>query len=70
MSDAAIDGRTTRVQIKAQYGGTGTFKCEATMDNGEVYTQVFNICVRNGWWGRFGDEGAPAQGPTVLTVTV
>lgn len=70
MSDAAIAGRATSIQIKAQFSGVGSFKCEATMDNGEVYTQPFRICVGSRWWGWFDAEPNPSQGPTVLTVSV
>lgn len=70
MSEPAINGRATSIQIKAQYAGTGVFKCEATMDNGEVYTQVFHVGVRSGWWTWFEGEPSPVQGPTELQVSV
>jgi hypothetical protein len=68
MSDAVIDGRATRIQVSAQYPGVGAFKCEATMDNGEVYAQAFQVCVRSRWWGWFENEPSPSQGPTELQV--
>ena len=70
MRDAAIvsGGREVRVDITAQLGAEARVKCEVTLDNGEVYNQVFVIYVRNAPW--FMGESAPqATGPYVLTVT-
>lgn len=70
MSNPTITGRQTKVDIHAQSYGCASFKCEATMDNGEVYAQMFSIDVRNGWrWFWFEDQSF-AQGPTELQVTI
>lgn len=70
MSNASISGRETKVEIHAQACGCSSLKCEATMDNGEVYAQLFSIEVRNRWrWFWFEDE-VFAPGPTELQVSV
>lgn len=70
MRDAAIveGGREVRVDVTAQLGAECWIKCEATLDNGEVYNQVFVLYVRNSPW--FMGETAPqSTGPYELTVT-
>lgn len=70
MRDAAIvdGGREVRVDVTAQLGAECWIKCEATLDNGEVYNQVFVLYVRNSPW--FMGEVAPqSTGPYELTVT-
>lgn len=70
MSNATISGRETKVDIQAQSCGCASFKCEATMDNGEVYVQMFSIDVSSRWrWFWFEDQSF-AQGPTELQVSV
>lgn len=69
MSNAAISGRETKVDIHAQSYGCASFKCEATMDNGEVYVQMFSIAVRGRWrWFWFEDQSF-SSGPTELQVS-
>lgn len=63
MSDAAIDGREARVMIQARYVGRVNLRCEATLGNGEVYTQLFAGRVMGG--ANFGDA-VLAAGPGVL----
>lgn len=71
MRDAAIvtGGREVRVNITAQLGAECRVKCEATLDNGEVYNQVFVLYVRNSPWF-FGEVASPATGPYELTATI
>lgn len=66
MSAATIDGREARVMIEAVYRGRVDMRCHVTLDNGEVYNQLFAVQVLPGPW--FGDENTVA-GPTQLTVT-
>lgn len=71
MSNASIDGRETKVDIHAQDSGCASFKCVATMDNGEVYAQLFQIDVRSNWrWFWFDNDQSFAPGPTELQVSV
>lgn len=67
MSDARIDGRETTVNITAQVGLGAEIKCQVTLDNGEVYNQLFVIRVFTGPW--FRDETQPPAGPYELTAT-
>jgi len=58
------DGRSTAVDVTANWLGDSVIRCEATLDNGEVYIQTFHVSVS-------GDPiFMPSQstsGPTVLT---
>lgn len=65
MADARIQGREAQVMITAAYRGEAVLRCEVTLDNGEVYNQLFRVCVLPGPW--FGDERT-AVGPLVLVV--
>ena len=67
MANARIPegAREVAVDITAQTGSRAWVKCEATMDNGEVYTQLFTIEVLGSPW--FACETAPSIGPSVLT---
>lgn len=67
MNSARIDGRDVTVDIAAQLGSGAEIKCEATLDNGEVYNQLFVIRVLSSPW--FQGEGNPGNGPQSLTVT-
>lgn len=67
MANARIVGREVAVDITAQIGGPAWVKCEATLDNGEVYNQLFTIEVRHAPW--FAGETNPASGPSVLTAS-
>lgn len=67
MSDAKVTARDTSVNILAVQAYEVPLKCEATLDNGEVYVQLFVVRVKEMPW--FGGESLPAPGPSVLTVT-
>lgn len=69
MSNARVQssGRSVAVDILANWPGRAWLKCEATLDNGEVYTQLFHIAIADAAW--FAEEQATAQGPTSLTAT-
>lgn len=69
MSNARIEAnaREVAVDIRAIWTGEAAIKCEATMDNGEIYTQLFRIDVSDSPW--FDGEYPTASGPTVLTAT-
>lgn len=59
-------GRAAQVLIEAVERGQHVYmRCQATLDSGEVYTQVFRVDVLDG--PVFGDAGA--IGPTRLTAT-
>lgn len=67
MSNARIPegAREVAVDMAAQLPGCAWLKCIATLDNGEVYTQLFRVIVRGGPW--FDGETTPSAGPTSLT---
>lgn len=64
----AENGREAMVMIRAQLGGYATMRVDATLDNGEVYNQVFRLDVREA--SIFFSDSGIATGPTTLTVTV
>lgn len=68
MSNAQItaDGRTTQITIAAQSQGPSILKVVATLDNGEQYTQMYNIMILGFPW--FVGENVPPLGPYQLTV--
>lgn len=66
ISDAQIAGRQARVMIRATYRGEGAMRCEVTLDNGEIYNQLFHVQVLPGPY--FGDEYISA-GPALLVAT-
>lgn len=41
----AADKRSTQIDIVAQWLGSTMMLCEATLDNGEIYTQMFVVDV-------------------------
>lgn len=47
MADARIqsDQRSTAVDVTANWIGDASIRCEATLDNGEVYIQPFRVSV-------------------------
>lgn len=57
--------REAAVDITAQLQGFAWLKCEATLDNGELYTQVFTVCVMNTPY--FYGESIPVLGAYTLT---
>jgi hypothetical protein len=67
MSNARIiaGAREVAVDIHAIWTGEAAIKCEAKMDNGEIYTQLFRIDVADSPW--FDGDYPTAAGPTVLT---
>lgn len=65
MSAPAIAGREARVMVYATYWGDVAIRCTVTLDNGEIYSQLFAGRVLNGPY--FGTE-ATAAGPAVLVV--
>ena len=66
MSAPAINDREVQVTVDFQFGGFSALKCEATLDNGEIYSQAFECQVRDSP-GFF--ENAPVSaGPFVLSV--
>lgn len=69
MSNGRIfeNDRSTAVDLSAGWGGPAWVKCEATLDNGEVYTQVFRVLVQTPPW--FAGEPNPVSGPTEVAVT-
>ena len=69
MSNARIaaDGRSVEVDIVCQSGGVSAVKVDATLDNGEIYNQVFRVEIR--WSPVFSGEPQPVIGPSELTAT-
>lgn len=65
MSGAAIVGREAQVMLSAVRDGVEWIRCEVTLDNGEVYNQLFRVEVLAG--PQFGDTGT--AGPSRLTAT-
>lgn len=70
MENARIvrEGREVAVDITAQIGWGARVKCEAVLDNGEVYTQLFVIRVVSPPYF-MGEPTWYAQGPTELVAT-
>lgn len=60
-------GREAAVDITAQLQGYAWIKCEATLDNGELYTQLFTVAVVNTPY--FYGETLPTLGAYTLTAT-
>lgn len=69
LNDAKIieSGRTTSVNMSAGWGGPALVKAEVTLDNGEIYNQVFRIDVQTAPY--FQGEANPVSGTTEITVT-
>lgn len=69
MSNASISDnqRETQVLVDFQNPGWGAVKVTATLDNGEVYNQVFEGVVRDIPW--FNENLPIANGPYSLTAT-
>ncbi len=69
LSDGELSAneRSTSVQLLAGWGGAAWVKVDATLDTGEVLTQVFVIRVQSAPW--FTGETNPQQGPTEIVVT-
>jgi hypothetical protein len=61
------DGRESSVLFASQLGGWANIRCEVTLDNGEIYNQVFRVNVREASY--FFDDSPPTVGPYSVTVT-
>lgn len=68
MADASIDGRKAQVGVTAQWGCGANLKCEATMSDGSVVTQLFRVHVKSAPWFYAEPVGYTA-GPYDLTAT-
>jgi hypothetical protein len=68
MSDAqiSIDRRETSILFASRLGGLATLRCDATLDDGSIMTQVFRVNVREAS-GDFDDPDI-LTGPVSLTV--
>lgn len=66
LSAPRIKGREVMVDLLAGQG-TAHVKCDVTLDNGEVYNQLFWIRAFTGPWYR--GESAATEGPQELTAT-
>lgn len=68
MENATIttDKRSTAVDITAAWLGCAMVLCEATLDNGEVYTQMFSVEVSGNPWFV---PATTSPGPTELVAT-
>lgn len=66
MSNARIapGAREVALDIRAIWCGDAAIKCEATMDNGEVYAQLFRVSVDDSPW--FDGDQPATSGPTML----
>lgn len=60
------DQRSTRVNITAAWTGDAWMRAQVTLDNGEIYTQLFHVVVPPSPW--FGDV-SPTAGPSELTAS-
>lgn len=69
ISDPKIsaNGRETSVMFAAQLGGWANLRAEVTLDNGEVYNQVFRVNVREASW--FFNDPPTQSGPFSVTVS-
>lgn len=72
ISDAFIEdsgpfaGRETGVLLQSVWQGDQVLRCQITMDNGEIYTQLFYVqCLWQGWFG----DNMPPSGPSRLVVS-
>lgn len=62
----SANGRETMVMFASQLGGWANIRVDATLDNGEIYTQVFRVNVREASY--FFDDPPSVVGPFSLTV--
>lgn len=67
MSNPSVVGRAAQVMIQGTYRGWAAMKAQVTLDNGEIYNQLFHLEVVEGPY--FGDENSLVSGPLVLTAT-
>lgn len=66
MTDAAISGNTTSINVAAGYPGTAAVRCTVTLDSGARYVQQFAVSVLGA--PRFAGD-VFAEGTTSLTAT-
>jgi hypothetical protein len=64
----SANGRETAVMFAAQLCGWATLRAEVTLDNGEIYNQVFRVNVREASW--FKDDLALTSGPYSVSTCV
>lgn len=62
----SANGRETMVMFASQLGGWANLRVDATLDNGEIYTQVFRVNVREASF--YFDDPPTQAGPFSLTV--
>jgi hypothetical protein len=69
MSDAQIsqDRRETSIMYASQLCGWANLRCDATLDDGSILTQVFRVNVREA--SGYFDDPPISSGPVSLTVT-
>jgi len=69
ISDAQIsaDRLETSVLFASQLGGWANLRCDATLDDGSIMTQVFRVNVREA--SGYFDDPDIQTGPASLTVT-
>lgn len=58
--------RSAAIDLTANWIGDTTIQCEATLDNGEVYTQMFRVAVSGNPWYL---PTQSSSGPTTLTAS-
>lgn len=66
MTSGAIAGKTVSVVVNCQLGGVGSLKATITTSGGSIYSQVFDVQVRD--CPSFPDDNTPTSGPFSLTV--
>ncbi len=68
MSDGRIteDGKETTILIATQVAGLASIKCSVTLDNGEIYTQLFRLDVLG---APYYTGDTQVTGPASVTVT-
>lgn len=62
----SLNGRETMVMFASQLGGWANVRVDATLDNGEIYTQVFRVNVREASF--FFNDPPTQPGPFSVTV--
>lgn len=64
----SVNQRETMLMFASQLGGWANVRAEVTLDNGEIYNQIFRINVREGSW--FFNDQAIVTGPFSVSVSV
>lgn len=65
LTSAEVTGRETSVVAQMNFAACTMLRCEATFDNGEVYSQMFKVNVSQ--WQYFYNQPVWSQGPYSLT---